>query len=73
MLNYLCIKYTPPPVQSCLLRSRAATAFFAIRLRSATDSFSALALPPLLAILHKSRKGINDAQPETERHNHPNR
>src|SRR5216683_1498796 len=40
------------PFFSCaLLRSRAATAFFAIRLRSSADSFSALAFPPLLAIL----------------------
>jgi hypothetical protein len=39
--------YLPP----FLLRSRAATARFAIRLRSAADSFAALAFPPLLAIL----------------------
>jgi len=39
--------YFPP----FLLRSRAATASFAIRLNSAADSFAALAFPPLLAIL----------------------
>src|SRR5712692_6656751 len=39
--------YLPP----FLLRSRAATASFAIRLRSTADSLAALAFPPLLAIL----------------------
>src|ERR1019366_2147403 len=39
--------YLPP----FLLRSRAATARFAIRLRSAADNFAAPAFPPLLAIL----------------------
>lgn len=43
----LHISYSPP----FLLRSRAATAAFAIRLNSALDNFAALAFPPLLAIL----------------------
>src|SRR5581483_11377891 len=47
------------PFFACaLLRSRAATAALAIRLRSAADSFSALAFPPLLAILVIS-EGLN--------------
>jgi len=49
--NYLSLLFSVPHCHfPFLLRSRAATASFAIRLRSLADNFAALAFPPLLAM-----------------------